>query len=394
MSFMYQPAVTDLIVRERDLLARIAAGGSIQDVLRDLVLLAEQASGGGMLASVLFLSPDGGHLLEGAAPNLPSRYNAAIHGIAIGPDAGSCGTAAFLGEPVIVTDIATDPLWANFRGIALEHGLRACWSMPIKSATGSVLGTFANYYREPREPTDRDMEIIAMVARTTGIAIERHRHEAERRRIEDQRALVVSELNHRVKNVFALAGALIGLSARHATDARQLAETMQERLGALARAHDLVRFDVTSGTSDAPILRQVIDEVLAPYRMGDTEERILLTGPDVPLTPGVITSIALVFHELATNAVKHGGLRSGGDGLSVLWVAQESKLHIVWSEKNIAATDNASVKKGFGSTLVRTMVESQLQGKLSYDWREGLTVTIELPLRAVSGPAPGGKSIA
>src|ERR1700733_4726792 len=103
MSFMYHPAMTDLLVRERDILTRIAGGGPLDEVLRDLMLLVEQPSGGEMLASVLFLSPDGRHLLEGAAPSLPKEYNAAIHGIAIGPRVGSCGTAAFLGQPVIVT---------------------------------------------------------------------------------------------------------------------------------------------------------------------------------------------------------------------------------------------------------------------------------------------------
>lgn len=387
MNFMYQPATTDLIIRERDILARIAAGGSIGDVLRDLVLLAERPSGGEMLASVLIVSPDGRHLLEGAAPSLPAQYNAAIHGIAIGPGVGSCGTAAHLGQPVIVTDIAADPLWADFREIALAHGLRACWSVPIHSADGAILGTFANYYREPREPTERDMEVISMVARTTGIAIERHLHDQKLRRIEEQRALLVNELNHRVKNVFALAGSLVGLAARHASDAQQLAASMQERLGALARAHDLVRSDLASGSSAAPTLRQVIDEVLAPFMMGEADGHVVLSGPDIPLAPEALTGVALIFQELATNAVKHGGLRDSGGGLSVVWTLRDSMLGVVWSEKDIAS-GGPPAKKGFGSTLVRTMVESQLGGRISYDWRaDGLTVSVDLPLGSVGDVA-------
>ncbi len=140
---------TALIDRERSILARIARGGPLDVVLRDLILLVEQPSKGEMLASILFLSPDGRHLLEGAAPSLPAEFNAAINGVAIGPNVGSCGTAAFRGEPVYVTDIATDPLWADFRDLALPHGLRACWSVPIRGTDSEVLGTFANYYREP-----------------------------------------------------------------------------------------------------------------------------------------------------------------------------------------------------------------------------------------------------
>ena len=153
---MIEPTISELLVRERDILTRIAAGGPLEEILRDLVLMVEQPSHGEMLASVLFLSPDRKHLLEGAAPSLPKEYNAAIHGAEIGPRVGSCGTAAHTGEPIIVSDIAASPLWEDFRDIALKHNLRACWSIPIKAADGSVLGTFANYYREPREPTGRD----------------------------------------------------------------------------------------------------------------------------------------------------------------------------------------------------------------------------------------------
>ncbi|MBN8964902.1 MAG: GAF domain-containing protein, partial [Rhizobiales bacterium] len=274
MALMIEPTISELLVRERDILTRIAAGGPLEDILRDLVLMVEQPSHGEMLASVLFLSPDGKHLLEGAAPSLPKEYNAAIHGAEIGPRAGSCGTAAYFGEPVIVSDVTISPLWENFRDIALKHNLRACWSIPIKAADGSVLGTFANYYREPKEPTGRDMEVISMVARTTGIAIERHRNELARKRGEEQRTLLLRELNHRVKNVFALTSSLVALSASSATDPKELAIAVGGRLDALARAHQLVRpslSDAPEGNASSAPFRQVLDDILAPYATSDTQ---------------------------------------------------------------------------------------------------------------------------
>ncbi|MFX8797546.1 GAF domain-containing protein, partial [Acinetobacter baumannii] len=87
------------------------------------------------------------HLLLGAAPSLPEAYNQAIHGVAIGPKVGSCGTAAFTRQRVVVEDIATDPLWTDYRHVALAAGLHACWSQPIFASTGQVLGTFAIYHR-------------------------------------------------------------------------------------------------------------------------------------------------------------------------------------------------------------------------------------------------------
>ena len=102
-----------------------------------------------MLTSILLL--EGSTLRHGAAPNLPPAYCSAIDGSEIGPREGSCGTAAFFGRPVYVTDIDTDPLWADYRELALAHGLRACWSTPIFNDQAAVIGTFAIY----RSPDDR-----------------------------------------------------------------------------------------------------------------------------------------------------------------------------------------------------------------------------------------------
>lgn len=142
--------------------AAVAAGTPLRDALAELILALEGEAQVEMLGSVLLVQ--GGKLIEGAAPSLPEAYNAAVNGIEIGPAVGSCGTAAHYGEAVFVDDVKTDPLWVDFRAIALEHGLRACWSMPIKDARGKVLGTFANYYREARHPRVADFSAIELMA--------------------------------------------------------------------------------------------------------------------------------------------------------------------------------------------------------------------------------------
>src|SRR5438552_3873767 len=139
-----------------------------------------------MLASGLLLDADGVHLRHGAAPSLPESYNRAVDGIAIGPSVGSCGTAAHRREPVYVSDIASDPLWAPFAEVALSHGLRACWSSPILSSTAEVLGTFAMYYRQPRHPSPRDLRTVDIVTRTVAIAIEQSRAEQALRESEER----------------------------------------------------------------------------------------------------------------------------------------------------------------------------------------------------------------
>src|SRR5438132_5401976 len=124
------------------------------------------------------------HLRPGAAPKLPKSYTEASDGAFIGPSVGSCGTAAYRGEQVIVSDIAVDPLWADFRELALTHSLRACWSTPIFSAEGRVIGTFAMYYREPRSPSPQEQDTIKHITYLAGIAIQRTLAETARRESE------------------------------------------------------------------------------------------------------------------------------------------------------------------------------------------------------------------
>lgn len=164
-----------LIAGQKHALEMIAQGAPLENVLEELVRTIEAQSLHGALASILLMDGEAQRLRHGAAPNLPTAYNAAVDGIPIGADAGSCGTAAYRREAVIVTDIASDPLWRDYRDLALAHGLRACWSVPILARDDQVLGTFAMYYREPRRPSPQDLQFIGVLSRTAAIAIEAKR---------------------------------------------------------------------------------------------------------------------------------------------------------------------------------------------------------------------------
>ncbi len=165
-----------LLASEKNVLEIIAAGSPLPAVL-DAITRVMEAQAGGMYCSILLLDEDGQHLRHGAAPSLPDAYNRAIDGVRIGPKAGSCGTAAHTGKITIVSDIASDPLWADFRELAARFGLAACWSIPIKASNSATLGTLAMYHREPRRPTPADLELIEHAQHLAGIAIERVRAE-------------------------------------------------------------------------------------------------------------------------------------------------------------------------------------------------------------------------
>ena len=162
---------------------------TLETVTRNVELLAKDT-----LCSILLLDADGLHLRHGAAPSLPAEYKRASNdGVKIGPKAGSCGTSAYLNKPVIVTDIATDPLWADNRALALQHGLRACWSTPIRSTEDKILGTFALYYHEPRSPGPADFELIERSTHLAGIAIERKQTEEALQQLTQQLEKRVAE---------------------------------------------------------------------------------------------------------------------------------------------------------------------------------------------------------
>ena len=153
-------------------LKMIANNAPLGEILTSLVLLIE-AQEPEMLCSVLLLSPDGNHIQHGAAPNLAPQYVKAVDGSPIGSKNGSCGTAMYRGKPVVVTDIFEDPLWEDYRDLAAASGLRACWSTPIMSSKGKVLGSFAMYYSEPRKPTGDEARLTDVATYIAGLAIER-----------------------------------------------------------------------------------------------------------------------------------------------------------------------------------------------------------------------------
>ena len=161
----------------------MAAGNPLAVVLEAIVLSVE-AEDADILCSILLLDEAGERLVGGVGPSLPDDYRHAIDGVAIGPGVGSCGTAVFLNQRVIVEDIQTDPLWTDFRRLAAAAGLRACWSQPIRGASGEARGAFAIYHREVSSPNDEDITFIEEAAELAAIAIDRQRAHEELARSE------------------------------------------------------------------------------------------------------------------------------------------------------------------------------------------------------------------
>lgn len=167
-----------LRIGQAHLLEMVARGAPLGDTLDSLMLLIESQSEG-VYCSVLLLDDDGVTVRSASGPSLPPAFMQALDGFTIGPAAGSCGTAMYRKDTVIVEDIMNDPLWAPYKGLAEPYGLRACWATPIFLEREQVLGSFAMYYREVRGPRAEDIDLIAVASHLAGIAIERTRRERE-----------------------------------------------------------------------------------------------------------------------------------------------------------------------------------------------------------------------
>ncbi len=204
----------------------------------------------------------------------------------------------------------------------------------------------------------------------------------ERRRAQELEKLLLDEMSHRVKNAFAVAAAVVSLSARSGGSSQELVEVVRGRLEALRNAHELTLRNPAVGGDKAEkptTLLALARAITAPFADGDG--RIVLSGPDVPTGGRSATSLALLLHELATNAAKHGALSSPAGRVDISWRIGEGALHLTWRERGGPPLDGEPRAEAFGSELVRGTVKSQLGGEISREWKaDGLIVHLAVPL--------------
>ena len=203
---------------------------------------------------------------------------------------------------------------------------------------------------------------------------------AEERRVEAQRRVIVRELNHRVKNLFAVISGMIGMTARSAETPAEMGRTLRGRVAALARAHDIIRPAITSEAfeHEEASLAALARTVIEPHLHAKPD--LVIEGPEILLGPQSTTSMALALHELTTNAVKYGALGTAEGALSITWTATDGRLRLVWDER-MPDAPGAPEKTGFGTTLIEMSTKVQLQGNFAAEWRpEGVRVTLDVPL--------------
>lgn len=257
-----------------------------------------------------------------------------------------------------------------------ELGVVAYLGIPVHGPGGEPLGSFCAIDNKPHEWTQAQVEALTDLSRMLETEI------ALRQMLED-RQLLLREMNHRVKNIFAMISGIIRLSRRRETSAEELATVLESRVQALAQAHELIVPVVVAHEQAGPqiSLQKLIATLLEPHL--DREiERVTIDGPNLILGQKAVTYLALVFHELATNAAKYGAL-SGTEGqLTVAWRTEGDRVEIDWSEDGIVppSTPDEPKGSGFGTELLQISVERQLDGRLETSFsNHGMTRRISLP---------------
>jgi PAS domain S-box-containing protein len=306
---------------EQRIFEMIASDVPLSEILTTLALAIEEHSPP-VLASILLLDPDGIHVRHGSAPSLHEAYNRAVEGLCIGAQEGSCGTAMFLRRPVYVDDIETDPLWEKYRGIAREHGLRACWSTPILAADGRVLGSFALYYREARSPAPADEALIARAVRISSVAIQRTQLIDQLRALsshvesvrEDERTGIAREIHDQLGQALTALKIDLGWLARRAEENHnESSKEVGERIQSMFALTESVMAEIRRISSelrpavldDLGLVAALEWQALEYERRTGTKCTFASNAGEERLDPRLSTAVFRIFQESLTNVARH-----------------------------------------------------------------------------------------
>src|SRR5258705_1387017 len=343
---------------ESRILEMIARDAPLEEILENLVRVVE-AQFAGLLCSVLLLDDDGQHVRHGAAPSLPKAYTKAIDGLCIGPKAGSCGTAMYRRESVIVTDILRDPLWEPYRGVAEPYGFRACWSTPILAHSGNALGSFAMYYREPRSPSPAETRALEMATHLGGIAIERKLAREERERLRQAQAdlahinrvttmgELTASLAHEIRQPISAAvtnaKTCLRWLCRDDPDVTEAREAASRLVKDVTRAADIISrisslFKKGESQRESVDVNELVREMIVLLRSEASRYSISIRtelAEDLPKVMADRVQLQQVFMNLMLNGIDAMKEASGGSELTIKSEAGDGQLLISVSDTGV-----------------------------------------------------------
>jgi two-component sensor histidine kinase len=345
------------------------------EVLPRFVELAMRLTGG-VSAGLSLLEPDAPKTFRWR--NLCGTLSA-FEGACTPRDDSPCGITLDENRPVLTKYSERGYQWIAETGVILPEVLL----VPLFIDGPEPLGTLWVVSNEEGHFDNGDARVATELATFVGIALKMKRNEERLRSALEAQALVTQEMSHRLKNVFAVTQSIVYLGAKAARDKDEMAAVLSARLQALASAHALVLPVLADGSDHSLDLASVLEAVLEPHQITRSgEKRFVIRGPSFECDPRAVSSIALIVHELATNAVKYGALKTAEGSVDLSWHSRDGLLILKWQESGSKLVVEPA-RFGFGSKLVGAAV-SQLRGTIEYDWRpDGVSVAVQWPESAV-----------
>lgn len=373
---------------ERRVLEMVSAGAPLTEILAMIAASIEDTAAG-TLGSVLLLDNAGLRIRLAIGPSLPPEYNHALEGLAIGPKAGSCGTAMYRREPVIVPDIESDPLWEGYRELVLPFGLRSCWSCPIIGSDGRVLGSFALYHHESRRPSARGIEIMKRAAHVTAMAIERRMLDEELRALaarieaarEEERTEIARDIHDQLGQSLTALRLDVGWLQRRVEDdaIRRKLEDMAGTIDDVLRTVRRISAELRPGILDTLGLPAAIEWQAEEFeRRSGTKVRVTSTVTDLQLDRELSTHVFRIFQEALTNISRH----AAASQVDVAMRLDRGRLILEIADDGIGMPEIAPRGSSLGILGMRERA-GRLGGDCTVRRRQprGTQVTVTVPLR-------------
>ncbi|MDF3818901.1 histidine kinase dimerization/phosphoacceptor domain -containing protein [Leptospira sp. 96542] len=335
-----------------------------------------------MICTILLI--ENNRLKLGACPNMPKFYNDSIEGVEIGEGKGSCGTAAYLKKRVVVEDIATHPYWKDYRDVALEAGLKSCWSEPIISPNDGCIATFAIYHTTPCFPKKEDVELIEGVANLLNIAIIKTKQTNEVESLLIEKEIILKEVHHRIKNNMSVMFTLLDYQSKTMVDpaAVTVLKDAAGRIKTMGLLYDKLYMEL--GFNDLALdkyLVPLVEEILSIYPIGN-EISVRKNIHPTRFRSDKLQPIGIITNELLTNIMKYAFKeKTEGREVSIFAYPNETNFYLEIEDNGSGLSNSFDLEnsEGFGLNLVK-MLTKQLKGKLSIQNLNGTKFQICFPI--------------
>jgi len=376
-----------LLELQRVIVEQTALGEPQSTILRSLCELVEQITSDSC-CSIMLLDEEAGCLRMAMAPKASKQMYVDFDGMVLGQYAGSCGTAVYLGTPVIVKDTATDPLWASMRQVAKQYGIVSCWSIPIFCDKNKAVGTFAISHPTPCMPTPFQMKLLETAGHLAGIALRRHRQDQvlsesqqhDRELAESNRRLV-GEVNHRVRNNLTGLLSLLKMTRQEAMSVDEFADLMHQRITGMVKAHNLL---VKAQWQNIG-LHLLISRLSAGHCPSCPQIPYMrIDGPRASITPRQAVPLAMAINELFINCAKHGSHRVPEGRLEITWQHEGQHVVVDWRESN-GPPITGPITPSLGMELIEGFIRFELGSEVELRFPEaGVHHTLRIAMEPVA----------